>query len=255
MPAVMTTLPCWWLPLTRTGADTGANRSAGFIRPVTRRLVTTGSRPLTEAASRVCFPTRRGVHNPFTTWPDTRRLIHSFAVSQLGVASDGTHERMKQRHLISLLLLSTLFWVVLSMMFKGYLLVLGVASIGVTAWLCARMQIIDEEGQPLPLLLRIPGYWLWLMGQVVISNIAVCRAILRGSKAIQPQMVEVSLDPQLSSVSHATIANSITLTPGTVTIEADSDTLLVHALTDQAADEVRQGHIAARVARMEQRAP
>lgn len=160
---------------------------------------------------------------------------------------------MKKRHLISLLLLSTLFWIVLSMLFKGYLIVLGLASIAVTAWLCARMEIIDEEGQPLLVLLRIPGYWLWLMGQVVVSNLSVCRSILRGSKAIEPQMVEVKLDPQMSAVGHATVANSITLTPGTVTVEADDHSLLIHALTDQAAEDVRQGHIAERVARMEQR--
>lgn len=162
---------------------------------------------------------------------------------------------MKQRHLISLLLLSTLFWIVLSMMFKGYLIVLGLASIAVTAWLCARMEIIDEEGQPLPVLLRIPSYWLWLMGQVVISNISVCRTILLGNRAIEPQMVEVKLNPQMSTVGHATVANSITLTPGTVTVEADDHSLLIHALTDSAAEQVRRGHVAERVARMERRKP
>jgi multicomponent Na+:H+ antiporter subunit E len=158
---------------------------------------------------------------------------------------------MKPAHLLSLLILNALFWLTLSMLFKSYLLVLGVLSLALTTWLAYRMRIIDGEGQPTTYLWRAPMYWAWLVWQVIRSNVAVCVCILRGQRSIDPQMVTVSADERLSKVAHTTLGNSITLTPGTVTVEIDDQSLLVHALSRDSAAELKSGVLQAHVRQLE----
>ncbi len=138
----------------------------------------------------------------------------------------------------SFVVLLFLFWLFLSGHMEPLLLGLGVASVALTVFLSWRMNIIDHESYPLHLSLKFPGYFLYLSGEIVKANIDVARRVLRWRGAsISPQMIDIPL-LQESDLGAVIYANSITLTPGTVTIRLSKDSLTVHALSKEAAAEL-----------------
>ena len=95
------------------------------------------------------------------------------------------------------------------------------------------MDLIDEEisfhdFSAKGLLLYIP----WLFKEIIISNIKVCLYIVIPNRKINPQIIKIK-SSQISDLGHVLYANSITLTPGTVTIDVDGDIFTVHTLDDQ----------------------
>ena len=111
-----------------------------------------------------------------------------------------------------------LFWIGLSGFFTPLLLGLGGLSTLLIVWLMARAKVIDAEGHPIQLLLGALWYWPWLMWQILRSGIDVSRLIVSPSLPISPTLVRVRAS-QRTSAGVATYANSITLTPGTVSVE------------------------------------
>ncbi len=138
-------------------------------------------------------------------------------------------------------LLLFFFWIFLSGHLEPLLLGLGVASIALTVFLSHRMNVVDHESYPLHLSSKIPGFFIYLLKEIVKANIDVVKRILGSSKTpISPQMIEIpqSQETDLGAVIYA---NSITVTPGTVTIKLSKDNLTVHALSKETADELASG--------------
>ena len=134
-----------------------------------------------------------------------------------------------------------LFWIFLSGHLEPLLLGLGMASVALTVFLSRRMNVIDHESYPLHLSLKFPGFFVYIFREIVKANIDVVTRILSWRKApISPQMIEIpqSQETDLGAVIYA---NSITLTPGTVTIKLSKDNLTVHALSKEAASELATG--------------
>lgn len=142
------------------------------------------------------------------------------------------------------------FWWLCSGQTSPFLLKSGLVVCLAVAWLTARMGLADEESQPLAMLPRLVRYAPWLFKQVVRSNWDVVRRVWAPRIPIAPQVIEVPCGLQ-TGFGRATYANSITMTPGTVTIDTGQDTYLVHALHDEAAAGLEQGDMHARVARVE----
>lgn len=105
----------------------------------------------------------------------------------------------------------------------------GVLSIVGTVALTFRMRILDRETVPVLPALPLMIYWLWLGREVLIANLAVVKLVMRPEIDIEPRLVRVPAE-QRSGLGHAVFANSITLTPGTVTIDIEDDGFLIHAL-------------------------
>jgi multicomponent Na+:H+ antiporter subunit E len=109
------------------------------------------------------------------------------------------------------------------------------------------MNVIDDESYPLHLSSKLPGFFLYLLKEIAAANIDVAKRILRWRGAsISPQTIEL---PQLqeSDLGAVIYANSITLTPGTVTIKLSNDTLTVHALSEEAAGQLAKGAMSAEI--------
>jgi multicomponent Na+:H+ antiporter subunit E len=139
-------------------------------------------------------------------------------------------------------------WLVWSGLYKPLLLGLGVLSVGLTLWLCVRMGLHQRAVFALDLLPRLIGFWASLLIDIVKSNFVVARIILSPSLPISPQLVQ--LEPELEGqVGRATLANSITLTPSTVTIDAHRGVFLVHCLTEESARETRESKLGQRLHR------
>jgi multicomponent Na+:H+ antiporter subunit E len=143
-----------------------------------------------------------------------------------------------------------LFWLGLSGHYTLFLMSIGAGcAIGIVL-LSKRMAVIDHEGHPVALLLRAAWYWPWLVWQMVLSGISVTRIILSPSLPISPALIRVRAS-QKTAVGLVTYANSITLTPGTVSVEIEGDTILVHAITEDGARDVASGGMDAMVTRFE----
>lgn len=151
----------------------------------------------------------------------------------------------KVHYIIALGLTLAGLWLALSGVYKPLILALGVASIGLVLWLAWRMEIIGAEHDPVGFSWRLPVYWGWLVGQIVVANIDVARCVLQPQR-LQPQTVRVP-EPALTPLGVVTYANSITLTPGTATLDRVPGGLIVHALHDGSAAGVLSGDMAARV--------
>ncbi len=153
-------------------------------------------------------------------------------------------------HAVSLGLVLAILWMLLSGYFVPLLLGLGVASIVVVALISRRMDVVDHESQPMHLSWRIVFYWVWLLKEIMVSAIHVSGVILKGKMPIAPAMLDIKAT-QRSEMGNVIFANSITLTPGTVTVDMQKDKLLIHALTRDTADGLMTGDMDRRVTAVE----
>lgn len=123
----------------------------------------------------------------------------------------------------------------------GILSVLGVVA------MARRMDIADSEGHPIHLLPRaIFSYWPWLVKEIVKAALDVTKIILNPKLPVSPTLIRVKTS-QRTPVGVATYANSITLTPGTITARVTGDEFLVHAVTRAGAEDLAKGEMDRRV--------
>jgi multicomponent Na+:H+ antiporter subunit E len=134
------------------------------------------------------------------------------------------------------------FWWLLSGQTAPLLLAFGAASVLLTVWLARRMEIVDHESHPVHLSAGLARYWLHLLREIAVSNVEVVRAILSPRLAIEPHFLTVRTR-QTTDLGKVILANSITLTPGTVTVDLQGDELLVHALTRSSGKAVEDGQL------------
>jgi multicomponent Na+:H+ antiporter subunit E len=142
------------------------------------------------------------------------------------------------------------FWLLLSGMFTPFLLAAGAASAVAVALLARRMEIADREGLPLHASGAALTYWPWLVKEILKSGWQVARIILDPKLPVSPALARFA-PSQRTTIGLVTHANSITLTPGTVTVEAEHGEFLVHALTQEGADGLAGSEMDRRVSRLE----
>ena len=153
------------------------------------------------------------------------------------------------RILVLFTLLAAL-WLLLSGFFTPLQLAFGAASCAFTVWLTVRLGLLRSGFPRLAVAARCPRYLLWLTWEVVLSNLHVVRVVLSPQMRLQRQVVQVK-PTQRTALGVAIHANSITLTPGTLTLDADGGALEVHALTRRVAEDVIDGEMDRRVTRLE----
>lgn len=143
-------------------------------------------------------------------------------------------------------------WFLWSGYLQGLLLFLGVLSSALVVHLMRRMKRLEGRSAIPELRLGVLGYWAWLLKEIVKANIAVARVILSRKLVISPTIIKVKALAE-TDVGRVTYANSVTLTPATVTMDVDGAMLTVHALTKESADDVLAGEMNRRVAALEPR--
>jgi multicomponent Na+:H+ antiporter subunit E len=144
------------------------------------------------------------------------------------------------------------FWLVLSGHYEAWLVAFGAGCAAAVALFGGHLGIADTEGHPIRLLPRALLYWIWLAKEMVASALQVARLIVDPSLPIAPVLVRVKAS-QRTAVGLTTFANSITLTPGTISVEASSRRreILVHAITRQTAAGLADGAMDRRVRQLE----
>ena len=138
---------------------------------------------------------------------------------------------------ISLFVSLCLFWLLLSGFFTPFLLSAGVSCALAVVWFARRMDVVDHEGHPIHLGPKALLYWPWLLKEIVKSAWDVSKIILHPKLPISPILVRFK-PTQKTDVGLVIHAQSITLTPGTITIEAGPNEFLVHGLTRSGAEGV-----------------
>jgi len=154
--------------------------------------------------------------------------------------------------ILTLIVLLITAWVLWSGYLKPLLLGLGALSCLLTVWIVRRMGYFDDETFAFHYNWRLLGFWAWLGGEVVKSSIEVTRVVLGRRIDVEPQMVDID-GSALGPVDQALLGNSITLTPGTLTLDVHDGRLLVHALTPNGAAALRDGEMQRRVAALRKR--
>ncbi|MFK8012083.1 MAG: Na+/H+ antiporter subunit E [Marinicellaceae bacterium] len=154
------------------------------------------------------------------------------------------------KHSISLFVSLAIFWLVNSGHYTILLLLIGVASVVFVVLIARRMDVIDHESQPIHLTFKLPSYYMWLIKEVLSSNIKVVKHIWLGNKTITPTMTYIKCN-QKTDMGKVIFANSITLTPGTVAIDMDDDQILVHALVEEELQNLINGDMDHRVCQLE----
>lgn len=137
-------------------------------------------------------------------------------------------------HSFSLFVFLSLFWLLLSGFFTPFLLAAGAGSALAVVWFSRRMDVVDAEGHPVQLGSRALAYWPWLLWEVAKSAWTVSKIIVDPKLPIRPTLVRFR-PSQITDVGLVIHANSITLTPGTITVIARPDEFLVHGITRETA--------------------
>ncbi len=144
-------------------------------------------------------------------------------------------------------------WILWSGYFKPLLLGLGLASTLICTYLALRMRRADGEGSQFKILQHVhqlATYWPWLLLEIAKSNVQVAKIMLSGKPDIDPVMIRLKAG-QRTEMGQVIYGNSITLTPGTITVDIEDGELLVHALTQSGADGLHEGEMDRRITALE----
>lgn len=150
------------------------------------------------------------------------------------------------------------FWFILSGHFDALHIAYGVVSATIVVALTGGLERlgtrVDAAGRALPVFTfslpwpRFLAYLPWLLGQIIIANLQIAAVILHPRLPIAPTMVRFRTRLR-GDLARAAFGNSITLTPGTITLDVDGDEFVVHALTRGAARALLTQTMERRVAR------
>lgn len=148
------------------------------------------------------------------------------------------------QRILSLFAILAVTWWLWSGYATAMLLGLGLFSCALVTWLSHRMHLTDHESIPLNRFHYIVLYWLWLIVDILRSNVDVAARILSGRLELTTRRLPAT---QHSDQSRVTYANSITLTPGTLSYDLETDAVSVHSLHGSLLDDLEKGSMARRV--------
>ncbi|MGB5585456.1 MAG: Na+/H+ antiporter subunit E [Gammaproteobacteria bacterium] len=147
------------------------------------------------------------------------------------------------KHIVSLGVVLFALWLGLSGHLTPLMLSLGVASTLLTVYIAHRMDVIDHETYPAHMTILLVRFWFFLGREIVAANIDVIKRIFKPGKNISPQLFELPVT-QKTDLSRVIYANSITLTPGTVSVNLNKDSVTVHSLSKDGAQDLSSGRVA-----------
>ena len=158
------------------------------------------------------------------------------------------------KHLTVLAVVMFAFWFLLSGKVDFKFLLYGALTAIISAWICVPLLLLpNADGTKKYFIFDVnlgkyALYWLWLLKEVVNANIDVVKATVKSEMVINPRVIAFRIKYD-NPMAHTTLANSITLTPGTVTLNVTEDGLYeIHALTDGAAEGLLGGGMQQKVA-------
>ena len=139
-------------------------------------------------------------------------------------------------------------WLLMSGHYNVLIVSLGIISCAFCVYVAKRGNLIDDEGLPIFFIPRLSNYLIWLFKEILKSNLNTAKVIINGK--VEPETFTVKAS-QVTDVAKVTYANSITLTPGTVTTKMQKDVFEVHALNSDFGNDVRTNEMDKKVTWLE----
>ena len=149
-------------------------------------------------------------------------------------------------HIIKWTAVLSAFWLLLSGYIQPLLLSFGVISVLLVIVLLKRMDAVDKEPKLVTSGSQLVRYVLWLLGEIWSSSTQVTKLIWGSPDKLSPTLAKIPADtvPESNQVLYA---NSITLTPGTLSIDLEDNELTVHALQESSIPELQEGGMATKI--------
>jgi len=147
---------------------------------------------------------------------------------------------------LALLAILAAAWLLWSGIYKPLLLGLGTFSCVLSVYVAYRVGFFRGT-TGLHVIPKLPGYWLWLIGEIARSSVEVMRIVLNPKLPISPTVVEFDAAPK-GLIGQVTLGNAITLSPGTITLDVFENRLRVHCLTKEGAASLESGEANRRTA-------
>ncbi len=143
------------------------------------------------------------------------------------------------------------FWILLSGEFTFILMTSGIVASLMVAYLShdifiGKADIKVETGRVLKFIKYLP----WLLWKVILANFEIAYLVLHPKMLVDPQIVRFKPDLK-TDLGIVTLANSITLTPGTVTVEANKEEFVIHAIWRKSAEGIISGEMQRKVKKIE----
>ena len=139
-------------------------------------------------------------------------------------------------------------WLLMSGHYNVLIVSLGIISCAFCVYVAKRGKLIDDEGLPIFFMPRLLNYLIWLFKEILKSNLSTAKVIINGK--VEPEIFTVKTS-QVTDVAKVTYANSITLTPGTVTTKIQKGVFEVHALNSDFGNDVRTNEMDKKVTWLE----
>lgn len=142
-------------------------------------------------------------------------------------------------------------WLLMSGIFEPLLIGFGTASVLLVLFIIRRMD--EADGSRLEIKLdpvRTASYFVWLMVEIAKANWAVTKIVLARKMPMRQHLFMVPYT-QKTDLAQVIFANSITLTPGTISVETEGDHFIVHALNYGPNDDEALADMNRRVAEVE----
>lgn len=130
------------------------------------------------------------------------------------------------------------FWMPLSGFFDVFHLSIGVGCCALVAYLSHDLLFVNVRvGDMRTIVRRFFAYIPWLIYQIYLSSIHVAKIVLSPKMPVQPHIIKFKTKLE-SDISLVTFANSITLTPGTITIDIKDGEYYVHCIDEAVSEDL-----------------
>ena len=144
-----------------------------------------------------------------------------------------------------------IFWILLSGEFTFILITSGVVASLIVAYLShdifvGKADLKTETGRVFKFIVYIP----WLLWEIILANVEIAYLVLNPKPLVDPQLVRFKNDLK-TDLGIVTLAHSITLTPGTVTVEANREEFIIHAIWQKSAEGIIGGEMQRKVKKIE----
>lgn len=161
---------------------------------------------------------------------------------------------LRYRGLFLQALLLAVVWLLISGKFEADYLFWGAVSTALVLWLSYRLRAIplaenEMSGSSCIDIPRLILYLLWLLWQMIKSGIYIAYVVLHPRMPIEPVIVRFT-SKQPNVIARVILGNSISLTPGTLTLDISGNRFTVHALTRDTREDPFSGQMGARVSRL-----
>ena len=163
-----------------------------------------------------------------------------------------TSETHELKRYLTLGAVLVVFWLLLSGHFTPLFFFFAAASIAIVMAISIRMDHVDGETDPVPRTTSLIVYWIYLAIETIRANVDMVKRVWHPGMKVEPGVarIKVSQQTRMGKVIHA---NSITLTPGTVTLDIDEETneFEIHSINHELIADLEYGEMDRRITRLE----